>query len=294
MILRRGAVAAAFSRETIMYSLDECARLWEEAGRHGDAAERIALAQRWLPYYAFLAASIPEEPFVLPPEDDSFPSLLIREGLVRREDAVLDIGAGMGGDTLRFASHCRRVTALELSGDSLQVLCRRAKDLRLENIEMLQKPWEEYAPAERFDVCYSAMCPAICNPEELQRMESLSTRLCCLVTVTRGSYDRHRKAMMAEFGIKPRGGMVTEAIHYYNALYLLGRHPEVRCRTVQREYPISRERILEQYPIYFRIFGVAPERSIPFLEDYLDRNAPEGLLHEESHVNFAMLTWTKS
>lgn len=294
MSLRRGAFAAAFSRETIMYSLDECARLWEEAGRHGDAFERIARAQRWLPYYAFLAASVPEEPFALPQEDDSFPSLLIREGLVRREDAVLDIGAGMGGDTLRFAANCRSVTALELSGDSLRVLRRRAKDLGLENIETLQMPWEEHARAERFDVCYSAMCPAICNVEELRRMEGLSKRLCCLVTVTRGSYDKHRKAMMTELGLRSRGGMVTEAIHYYNALYLLGRQPEVRCRTAHREYAISRERVLAQYPIYFRIFGIEPERSLPFLEDYLDRNAPDGLLHEESHLNFAMLTWTKS
>lgn len=294
MILRRGAIAAAFSWETMMYSLDECARLWEEAGRHGDAAERIALAQRWLPYYAYLAAALPEEPYTLPEEDESFPSLLIREGLVRRKDAVLDIGAGLGGDAIRFAAYCRKVTALELSGDSLRVLGRRARDLGLENIETVQKPWEEYAPTERFDLCYSAMCPAICNVEELLRMESLSTRLCCLVTVARGSYDKHRKAMMAELGVKPRGGMVTEAIHYYNALYLLGRQPEVRCRTVHRKYPISRERVLAQYPIYFKLFGVERERSVPFLGDYLDRNAPDGLLHEESHVNYAMLTWTKN
>ena len=274
-----------------MYSLDECARIWDESGQHGSPDKRIERAEAWLPYYAYLAAPMKTAPYSPEAEDDGFPALLLREGLVRPEDTVLDIGAGMGGDSLAFASRCKSVTALELSGDCLEVLRRRAEGLDFGNITTLQTPWEHFAAQERFDVCYSSMCPAICNAEELRRMEGFSKRLCCLVTVARGSYDRHRKAMMAALGIQPRGGMVTEAIHYYNALYLMGRQPEVRCRSIHRETALPVERIKEQYPIYFKIFGVAEERSVPFLEEYLDRNAQDGFLHEESHINFAMLTW---
>ena len=204
---------------------------------------------------------------------------------------MLDIGAGMGSDSLYFAAHCSKVTSLELSGDCLEVLRCRAEGLGLKNLETVQLPWEEYRSAERFDVCYSSMCPAICNAEELRRMESLSKRLCCLVTVTRGSYDRRRKAMMAGLGVKPRGGMVTELIHCFNVLCLMGRQPEVRCRTVHREYDAPVEKLLEQYPLYFKIFGVPEERSRAFLEDYLSRHAANGFLHEESHINYAMITW---
>jgi hypothetical protein len=277
-----------------MYSLDECTRLWDEAGNHGTPAERIKRAIAWLPYYALLAQPMIEAPFSPESEKDGFPDLLLQEGLVQPDDTVLDIGAGMGSDSLTFASRCKSVTALELSFDCLDVLCHRAKCLDLANIKTVQQPWEEFDTQERFDVCYSSMCPAICNVDELKRMEGFSKRLCCLVTVTRGSYDRHRKAMMAELGIQPKGGMVTEAIHYYNALYLMGRQPEVRCRTVHREYTVPKERILAQYPVYFKIFGVEEERSVPFLAEYLTRNAADGFLHEESHINFAMLTWNVS
>ena len=122
-------------------------------------------------------------------------------------------------------------------------------------------------------------------------MESMTKRLCCLVAVMRGSYDKHRKAMMAQLGIQPKGGMTTELIHYYNALYLMGRQPNVLCRTMHSETAVPVERLMEQYPIYFKIFGVEEARSRAFLEDYLARNAADGFLREESHINFAMLTW---
>lgn len=169
-----------------MYSLEECERIWDEAGQHGAPEERIARAKAWLPYYAFLAGPFQNAPFSLPENDESFPSILLREKLVRPEDSVLDIGAGMGGDSLAFAAHCRSVTSLELCGDCLDVLRHRAEGLGLSNIQTVQQPWEEYQAAEAFDVCYSSMCPAICNVEELRRMESMARRLCCLVTVMRG------------------------------------------------------------------------------------------------------------
>ena len=274
-----------------MYTLEDCLRLWDEAGQHGGPEERIRRAQAWLPYYAYLAKPMLNSPFTPEAEDDSFPSFLIREGLVRPEDSVLDIGAGMGGDSLRFAASCRRVTALELSGACLAVLRRRAERLGIGNVETVQQPWEAFSPSERFDVSYSSMCPAICSGEELGRMEEMTRRLCCLTAVMRGSYDKHRKAMMEELNIRPKGGMATELIHYYNALYLMGRQPNVLCRTVHSETAVPVEKLMEQYPIYFKIFGVEEDRSIPFLEDYLSCHAENGLLREESHIHFAWLWW---
>ena len=273
-----------------MYTLENCEQLWDEAGRHGTAEERIDRARAWLPYYSYLSAPFLNAPFALPDDDESFPSFLIREGLVLAGDRVLDIGAGMGGDSLRFAASGAQVTALELSGDSLEVLRRRADCLGRKNIEAVQKTWEEFEPSERFDVSWSSLCPAICSTEELRRMEGMTKRLCCLATVTRGSRDKHRKAMMAELGIRPRG-MVTELIHYFNALYLMGRQVNVRTRTVLSEYDIPCEKLMEQYPIYFKIFGVPEEKSKAFLEDYLSRHAENGALREESVIHLALLWW---
>ena len=274
-----------------MYNLEECERLWEEAGQHGAPPERIQRAKAWLPYYSWLAGPYKTADYSLPAEGNSFPSYLIREGLVKPSDRVLDIGAGMGGDSLCFAAHCEHVTAVELRPDSLEVLRHRATLCSLANITPVLTAWENYHSEELFDVSYSAMCPAICNVDELRRMESVTKRLCCLVAVMRGSYDKHRKAMMTELGIQPKGGMTTELIHYYNALYLMGRQPNVLCRTQHYEYDVPVEKLMEQYPIYFKIFGVEEGRSQAFLCDYLARHAENGLLHEESRIHFAWLWW---
>ena len=122
-------------------------------------------------------------------------------------------------------------------------------------------------------------------------MERVSRRACCLVTVMRGSTDKHRRAMMAELGIRPKGGMVTEAIHYFNALYLMGRQPNVRCRTIRQAYDVDAETVLTQYPIYFRIFGVGERESRAYLEKYLAQHGDGGVLHDESTLRQAMITW---
>ena len=100
--------------------------------------------------------------------------------------------------------------------------------------------------------------------------------------------------MMAGLGIKPAGGMVTEALHYMNVLYLSGRLFRMISRSTASTRKISERSVLEQYPIYFRIFGVEEDVSVPFLKDYLARHAEGGFLSEESRMNLAMLYWSES
>ncbi|MBE7002766.1 MAG: class I SAM-dependent methyltransferase [Ruminococcaceae bacterium] len=274
-----------------MYSLEACEKEWDAVGRHGSRTERMERAKRWLPYYACLAERERGKPFQLPDRDNDMVSALVQSGKLRDGDSVLDVGAGMGGYALELARHCKSVTALDASEPCLDVLCERAGHCGLDNISTVCGTWEEYSAPERFDLVFSAMCPAICNTEELRRMEAASADRCCLISVMRGSVDKHRRAMMAELKVRPAGGMVTEAIHYYNALYLMGRRPDVTCRTVERSHDITEETLLTQYPVYFRIFGVSEQDSVAYLKNYLALHGDHGVLHEESAMNFAMITW---
>ena len=56
-----------------MYSLEECERLWAEAGQHGAPEERIERAKAWLPYYAYLAEPTKTMPARQPEDEDGFP-----------------------------------------------------------------------------------------------------------------------------------------------------------------------------------------------------------------------------
>lgn len=274
-----------------MYTLEECEKLWAEAGRHGSRAQRIERSKRWLPYFSYLAGQAQTAPFRLPERPNDLVAHLVTNGILNRGDSVLDIGAGTGGYALEFARQGCAVTALDPNADCLEVLRDRAEGCGLPGIRTVQSTWEEFVPEERYDVSFSAMCPAICGPEELGRMEDMTRRFCCLVTVMRGSCEKHRRAMMRALDIHPQGGMATEAIHYYNVLYLMGRRPEVKCMAVDRRSGMTVEEAMERYPIYFEIFGVGRERSVPFLRDYLAQNAENGYLEEESHLELAMVYW---
>ena len=72
---------------------------------------------------------------------------------------VLEIGCGIGTDTINFARHGAFVTAVDLTEKSLEVARQRAQVFRLENrIRFIQANAEElssYVPVETYDLVYS-------------------------------------------------------------------------------------------------------------------------------------------
>jgi len=72
---------------------------------------------------------------------------------------VLEIGCGIGTDTINFARHGAQVTAVDLTENSLQVARQRAKVFGLDDqIRFIQANAEHLSdsvPAERYDLIYS-------------------------------------------------------------------------------------------------------------------------------------------
>ena len=76
-----------------------------------------------------------------------------------RGKKVLEIGCGIGTDTMNFARHGAQVTAVDLSEKSLEVARQRARVFGLEDrIRFIQADAEhlaELVPAEPYDLIYS-------------------------------------------------------------------------------------------------------------------------------------------
>src|SRR6202030_1944195 len=72
---------------------------------------------------------------------------------------VLEIGCGIGTDTINFARHGAHVTAVDLTEKSLELARRRAKVFGLEDrIQFFQANAEElssYVPVDTYDLIYS-------------------------------------------------------------------------------------------------------------------------------------------
>jgi len=72
---------------------------------------------------------------------------------------VLEIGCGIGTDTINFARHGASVTAVDISAKSLEVARERARIFGLQNrIHLYQADAEQLSravPAEPYDLVYS-------------------------------------------------------------------------------------------------------------------------------------------
>ncbi len=272
-------------------TLEACAAAWEQAGNHGDIQTRIERNARWIPYYSILASGRDEAEAAIDPHAAAVVDGLVSRGLVRAGSSVLDIGSGTGAFAHAFASRGASVTALEMDSTSLAVCRAQAQQLGLRNMWFEQQMWETFAPKERYDFVFSSMCPAICNYAELLRMESLSKYACGIIAVTRGSYDLHRKRLMALLDVHPTGGMTTEALWYFEALYLAGKQPEVQSFSRKFTYALPLEETIARNERYFEIFGISPEVSHPKLADYFSAVAEDGMVADETLLNTQWITW---
>lgn len=272
-------------------TLEACAAAWEQAGNHGDIQTRIERNARWIPYYSFLVSGRDEAEAAIDPHAAAVVDGLVSRGLVRAGSSVLDIGSGTGTFAHAFASRGASVTALEMDSTSLAVCCTQARQLGLQNMRIEQQMWETFAPEEQYDFVFSSMCPAICNYTELLRMESLAKHACGIIAVTRGSYDLHRKRLMALLDVHPTGGMTTEALWYFEALYLAGKQPEVQSFSRKFAFSLPLEETIERNERYFEIFGISPEVSHPKLTDYFSAVAEDGMVTDETLLNTQWITW---
>ena len=100
-----------------------------------------------------------------------------------RGKKVLEIGCGIGTDTINFARAGADVTAVDLSGKSLELAMQRAEVFglaaRIRFVQADSEHLSEYLPAEPFDLIYSfgvihhtphpervlAQLPRYCKPE---------------------------------------------------------------------------------------------------------------------------------
>lgn len=263
---------------------------WENTYRFGNVEERVSRAQSWLPYYSWLLKDRKGKPFDTEADPTGFISFLTGSGLLKPDDTLLDIGAGGGDYALRFAGRCREVTALELNPDGIALVRERAESLGIGNLRTVNEAWELFRPEAPYGVTFASMCPAICNVEEIRRMEDMTRHTCCIVTVKKGSYDFHRKQMMNELGLHP-SGMITDADRYLSVLGAMGRSVITSEKTIRSEYDVTEQDFLERYPVYFSVFGMPREASKPYVKQYFKRHAENGVLHDESELHLVLLAW---
>ena len=79
--------------------------------------------------------------------------------LLKPGDRILEIGCGIGTDTINFARHGAKITAVELSEESLNIARKRAKVYGLQDHILFyqgdSEKLREFVPIKNYDLVYS-------------------------------------------------------------------------------------------------------------------------------------------
>jgi len=281
----------------LVYSEKECQEAWENISRAGTREERIERNKGWAEYFNHLIAmqGTGESGDVRETFEKEFPiavtEYLMREKVLKPSSTVLDIGAGTGAFTLPFAANCKKVAALDMCENALNILRNRCEKQGLHNIEALPGMRETFPPDKKYDVSFSSMCPAICDKQEILNMESVTNEYCCLVTVAHGSHSKSRTNLRKRLTDSPLPGLSSEVIYIYNTLYTMGRFPCIKYYRECQHSQMTAEEAYKTYRIYYRIFGLNGERTDRIILDYINENAVDGVLHDETQMNIALVFW---
>jgi SAM-dependent methyltransferase len=263
---------------------------WEQTYRYGTPEDRKQRAAKWEPYYsyAYKKYQVTDSGIVFPKEGAI--ADLSRAGVLEKDSSMLDIGCGTGGHTLAASQCCSHVDAIDCNEAAIEILRQRIAVNHIDNVRADCISWEDYNPDTKYDTVFSSMCPAICNIDELMRMESISSKYCVLVTVMKGSYDKYRKMLLQELDIQPEG-MITEGSVYLDVLGQLGREAQVFNYEEHYEYQTSLDELIGQYVSYLEIFGLSRSEAESQLRRFFERNQKNGVLYDETHMKTAMLVW---
>ncbi|AEF84053.1 conserved hypothetical protein [Treponema primitia ZAS-2] len=271
---------------------ETAAAILEAAVNAGSREERIKRNPLWSRYFRKIllrrdSLEYRDSPLAL----DAL-SLLTERGILKAETTILDIGAGTGRFALPFARKVKSLTALDICGEALDILKENAAAEGLGNTETRNGVWEEYADPSKYGFVFAALCPVICNREELLKMESLSRGYCGMIAPSRGSRSKNRHALRLLLSEKPLPGLSAEVRLLYDLLYAMGRRPGVFNYPVEHSTDtMTVDEALELYTMYYEIFGFTGEKTAEIIRAYIADNQKDGYLEDETDLSPALLFW---
>lgn len=269
--------------------VEDLIKVWEDTANVGSLEDRIKRNEGWNLFFSTMANER-KGPFTI--EEKEAIDFVKSEGNLEGVNSIIDIGCGTGRYTLPLSKYASRVLGVDMSEDSLSILNRDAKNEGITNIETRSSMWEYFDTDEKFDLAFSAMCPAICSYKDVDKLESYATKYCAIVTSAKGTYSTNRRNLQKL--IAPNGlpnATKSDAIFILNYLYYQDKKPSMKILTNRRVEVRDIDKAIIQLQQNFAIYGLVGDKVDKIIRDYVYENAVDGKLEEVRILNRAVITW---
>ena len=214
------------------------------------------------------------------------------EGVLRRSDRGLDIGCGPGTYAFRMAEIASEVVCLDSSPGMLDIVRARYTRKNVGNIVPLQQDWSVFSATERYDLVFSAFCPAINDLASLRKMEELSSRWCCLVTIGGAGREHLEYELWDLLRENDYGDYGYDVRFPWNGLYEQGRRPNLRFFETASEAKAKGEEMVAQYQKYFDMFMDLSEGQKETIKRHIMSRTRDGIFEASRTYQIAVLYWT--
>ncbi len=143
-----------------MLTINEVEKDWAAAIGTADINERKNIADRWNTYYSYLAGNQADAAYAPDRAAENIVEFMLREGIIKYGDKIIDIGSGSGRYSIELAKHRTAVTALDANEDCLELLKKHTSQAHVPGISCIPIHWEDFNTDSRAKnmMCHSLRC----------------------------------------------------------------------------------------------------------------------------------------
>jgi len=229
-------------------------------------------------------------------EVDNYPVKLMQHVKLSPEWSVLDLGCGTGAVSIPAAKKASRVTALDISGEMLQILKEDAEKQGLSNISYVHRSWDDMVVGKDIEphdivVASRSMGRESDIQSALEKIDSTALKY-VYITVWGGGEQSHCKGVPATLGRPVRD--TPDHVYFYNILSQMGiranvQHLECHSRLIYNDLNDA----MESCKISL---GPLNEKEEQIARDYLDNTLiriENGMLEVPDNMPVWSLIWWK-
>ncbi len=217
---------------------------------------------------------------------------------VTPDSRILDIGSGPGPLTLPLAKTAAHVTAVEPAAGMVAVLAERVAQAGLENVDWVEKTWEETDPERDlqgpYDVVLASFSLTMYDIRAaLEKMDAASRGSVYLFEFVDGPlWDRMGAAIWEELhGVPYFPGPKADCL--WNVLYQMGIYANVLMRPLEKTYHFSDPG--EAYAFFAPRYDIRTPAQEAVLQSYLAgiNQADDGTFVYSQDSTYATIWWEK-
>lgn len=215
---------------------------------------------------------------------------LFREGTLRSDDSVLEIGCGKGAYSMLIAPKVRVLTCMDISERMLDHLFGVLRIKNLGRVERFYMDWNLYTPRKGYSACFCAMLPRASSEDSLLRMEGAARERCAALVWERNLREDLTLRVRDELGVDwPKGTEDPQRIGDW--LEENGREHSVHRITSTETVMVPMEDVVSKEVARFSSAGIAGDVG-GITRDILSETSVDGMVEYSAGSTAILYSWT--